>query len=137
MYESKLAGSVEQYERHLFLCYKSHESWPTRVEKSDADPLPKLLASALRARKDDIKLKTRLTICEAGDNGKLSDGDVLIFPKIIVYRCGVCDPILIEKFKEEIGSKDLKKHVSYSHVHKYAGNVIIFSATPNGKIAGN
>ncbi|KAL7132019.1 hypothetical protein ABFS83_12G044400 [Erythranthe nasuta] len=187
MYESKLAGSVEQYERHLFLCYKSHESWPTRVEESDADPLPKLLNSALKARKDDIKLKTRLTICEAGDNGKLSDGDVLIFPEMILYRgliesevdrfvedvlvnekaklsgkieklsgsyvfvcchnnrdrrCGVCGPILIEKFKEEIGSKDLKKHVSVtacSHVggHKYAGNVIIFSATPDGKIAGN
>ncbi|KAL7090536.1 hypothetical protein ACP275_12G047000 [Erythranthe tilingii] len=187
MYESKLAGSVEQYERHLFLCYKFHESWPTRVEESDADPLPKLLASALKARKDDINLKTRLTICEAGDNGKLSDGDVLVFPEMILYRgliesevdrfvedvlvnekaklsgkieklsgsyvfvcchnnrdrrCGVCGPILIEKFKEEIGSKDLKKHVSVtacSHVggHKYAGNVIIFSATPHGKIVGN
>ncbi|KAL9148492.1 hypothetical protein ABFS82_12G044700 [Erythranthe guttata] len=187
MYESKLAGSVEQYERHLFLCYKSHELWPTRVEESDADPLPKLLASALKARKNDIKLKTRLTICEAGDKGKLSDGDVLIFPEMIVYRgliesevdrfvedvlvnekvdlsgkieklsgsyvfvcchnnrdrrCGVCGPILIEKFKEEIGSKDLTKHVfvtSCSHVggHKYAGNVIIFSATPQGKISGN
>ncbi|EYU18062.1 hypothetical protein MIMGU_mgv1a026371mg, partial [Erythranthe guttata] len=159
MYESKLAGSVEQYERHLFLCYKSHESF---------SPL------ALKARKEDIKLKTRLTICEAGDNGKLSNGDVLIFPEMIVYRgliesevdrfvedvlvnenvklsgkienlnrrCGVCGPILIEKFKKEIGSKDLKKHVSVtacSHVggHKYAGNVIIFSATSHGKIAGN
>ncbi|EYU34740.1 hypothetical protein ABFS82_11G130700 [Erythranthe guttata] len=183
MYESKLAGTVDPYDRHVFLCYKSHESWPSRVEDSDADPLPKLLASALKARKNDMNLKTRLTICEAGDDVKLSDGDVLIFPEMVVYRgltesdvdsfvedvlvngkevqekmtgsyvfvcahnnrdrrCGVCGPILIEKFKEEIGSKDLKNQVSVvacSHVggHKYAGNVIVFSADSDGKIAGN
>ncbi|KAL2246713.1 UNVERIFIED_CONTAM: hypothetical protein Sindi_2523600 [Sesamum indicum] len=57
MYESNLAGTVDPYERHVFLCYKSHELWPSRVEDSDSDPLPKLLASALKARKNDISLK--------------------------------------------------------------------------------
>lgn len=57
-------------------------------------------------------------------------------------RCGVCGPVLIEKFKEEIESKGLKDQVfvtACSHVggHKYAGNVIIFSADPDGKVAGN
>lgn len=57
-------------------------------------------------------------------------------------RCGVCGPVLIEKFKEEIESKDLKSQVSViacSHVggHKYAGNIIIFSKDPVGDIAGN
>ncbi|KAK6128308.1 hypothetical protein DH2020_037943 [Rehmannia glutinosa] len=187
MYQSNLAGTVDPYERHVFLCYKSHESWPSRVEDSDSDPLPKLLASALKARKNDISLKTRLTVCEGGDDVKFSDGDVLVFPEMIIYRglkdsdidsfvedvlvngkpwlsgvqeeltgsyvfvcahnnrdrrCGVCGPVLIEKFKGEIGSKDLKNHVfvtACSHVggHKYAGNVIIFSADPDGKIAGN
>lgn len=59
MYQSNLAGTVDPYERHMFLCYKSHESWPTRVEDSDSDPLPKLLASTLKARKNDISLKVR------------------------------------------------------------------------------
>ncbi|KAL0461709.1 UNVERIFIED_CONTAM: Altered inheritance of mitochondria protein 32 [Sesamum latifolium] len=187
MYESNLAGTVDPYERHVFLCYNSHELWPSRVEDSDSDPLPKLLASALKARKNDISLKTRLTICERSDDVKLSDGDVLIFPEMVIYRglkdsdvdsfvedvlvngkpwlsgvqeeltgsyvfvcahnnrdrrCGVCGPVLIQKFKEEIESKDLKNQVfvtACSHVggHKYAGNVIIFSAAPDGKIAGN
>ncbi|GFQ08784.1 altered inheritance of mitochondria protein 32 [Phtheirospermum japonicum] len=169
-----------------------HESWPSRVEDSDSDPLPKLLASALKARKkryqrQDMFGYTRLTICEGGDDVKLSDGDVLIFPEMTIYRglkesdvdsfvedvlvngkpwvsgvqeeltgsyvfvcahnnrdrrCGVCGPILIEKFKEEIGSKDLKNQIfvaACSHIggHKYAGNVITFSANPDGKIAGN
>lgn len=57
-------------------------------------------------------------------------------------RCGVCGPPLIEKFKEEIQSKNLADRVfvtACSHIggHKYAGNVIIFSAGPDGKVAGN
>ncbi|KAL6507299.1 hypothetical protein OROGR_023494 [Orobanche gracilis] len=187
MYKSNLAGSVDPYDRHVFLCYKSHESWPSRVEDSDSDPLPKLLASSLQTRKNDISVKTRLTICEGSDDVNFSDGDVLIFPEMIVYRglkdsdidgfvedvlvkgkpwlsgvqeeltgsyvfvcahnlrdrrCGVCGPILIQKFEEEIESKDLKNQVfvtACSHIggHKYAGNVIIFSADTDGKIAGN
>ncbi|KAL3636643.1 hypothetical protein CASFOL_018942 [Castilleja foliolosa] len=187
MFQSSLAGTVDPYDRHVFLCYKTHESWPSRVEDSDSDPLPKLLASALKARKNDIRVKTRLTICEGGDDVNLSDGDVLIFPEMTIYRglkesdvdsfvedvlvngkpwesrvqeeltgsyvfvcahnnrdrrCGVCGPILIEKFKELIGSKDLQNQIlvaACSHIggHKYAGNVIIFSANPDGKVAGN
>ncbi|XP_075505389.1 altered inheritance of mitochondria protein 32-like [Primulina tabacum] len=187
MYQKNLAGTVNPYERHLFLCYKSHESWPSHVENSESDPLPTLLASALKARKKDIQVQTRLTICEGGDDVKLSDGDVMIFPDMIVYRdlkdsdvdsfvddvlvsgnpwvsgipeeltgsyvfvcahnnrdrrCGLCGPVLIEKFKEEIEYRNLKNQVfvtACSHVggHKYAGNVITFSADPEGKIVGN
>ncbi|KAL3526097.1 hypothetical protein ACH5RR_014469 [Cinchona calisaya] len=187
MYQSNLAGTVDPYDRHVFLCYKSHDSWPSRVEDSDSDPFPKLLATAFKARKDDIKVKTRMTVCEGLVDLKLSDRDVLIFPEMIKYRnlkdsdvdgfvedvlvnenawaagiqevltgsyvfvcahnnrdkrCGVCGPILIEKFKEEIESKGLKSQVSVtacSHIggHKYAGNVIIFSANAEGKIDGH
>ncbi|CAA2987611.1 altered inheritance of mitochondria 32 [Olea europaea subsp. europaea] len=57
-------------------------------------------------------------------------------------RCGVCGPVLIKKFKEDIESKGLQDQVvvtACSHVggHKYAGNVIIFSADAEGKISGN
>lgn len=56
-------------------------------------------------------------------------------------RCGVCGPVLIEKFKEEIDAKGLKEQVfvaACSHIggHKYAGNVIIFSEV-EGKVAGH
>ncbi|XP_019246075.1 PREDICTED: altered inheritance of mitochondria protein 32-like [Nicotiana attenuata] len=86
MYQSKLAGTATSYDRHLFLCYKSHETWPSRVEASDSDLLPMLLSNALKARKDDIKIKTMLTICEVRDDMEVSDGDVLIFPEMIKYR---------------------------------------------------
>lgn len=57
-------------------------------------------------------------------------------------RCGVCGPVLIEKFNEEIESKGLKDNVfvsACSHIggHKYAGNAIIFSANTEGKIEGH
>lgn len=50
--------------------------------------------------------------------------------------------VSIEKFKEDIESKGLQDQVvviACSHVggHKYAGNVIIFSADAEGKISGN
>ncbi|KAL3344689.1 hypothetical protein AABB24_023903 [Solanum stoloniferum] len=86
MYELKLAGTATVYDRHVFLCYKSHEVWPSHLESSDSDPLPKLFAATLKARRDDIKLKTILTICEVREDIGLSDGDVLIFPDMIKYR---------------------------------------------------
>ncbi|KAF5746894.1 hypothetical protein HS088_TW06G01070 [Tripterygium wilfordii] len=86
MYSSDLAGTVAMYDRHVFLCYKGPKDWPKRVEASDADPLPKLFASALKARKDDITVKTNLTIFGGGDAGEFGDGDVLIFPDMKIYR---------------------------------------------------
>lgn len=57
-------------------------------------------------------------------------------------RCGVCGPILIEKFKEEIQSRELTEQISVyacSHIggHKYAGNVIIFGTSSEGKVTGD
>ncbi|XP_059284701.1 altered inheritance of mitochondria protein 32-like [Lycium ferocissimum] len=86
MYELKLSGTATIYDRHVFLCYKSHETWPSHVKSSDSDPFPKLFAATLKARKDDIKLETVLTICEVREDIGLSDGDVLIFPEMIKYR---------------------------------------------------
>nr|GLL26683.1 altered inheritance of mitochondria protein 32-like [Ipomoea trifida] len=86
MYQSNLAGTVEPpFDRHVFLTYQSHETWPSRVEDSDSDLLPKLLSAAIKARKNDIKIKTRLTVCEGGEDVNLSDGDVLIFPDMVKY----------------------------------------------------
>ncbi|XP_051114612.1 altered inheritance of mitochondria protein 32-like isoform X2 [Andrographis paniculata] len=185
MYQSKLAGTVDPYDRHVFLCYGSAESWPPRLEDSVDDSFPRLFAAALKARKDEIKLKTRMTIFEEYREANLSSGDILIFPDMVIYRgvqdseidslvedvlvkelpwhrsaeqldgsyvfvcahskrdnrCGVCGPILVEKFRE-IGNKELGEEVTVaacSHVggHKYAGNVIIFSAGRDGKVDGN
>ncbi|KAK7265986.1 hypothetical protein RIF29_18623 [Crotalaria pallida] len=86
MYKDSLAGTVAAYDRHVFLCYKDHLSWPPRVEASDADPLPKSIASAWKARKKDFSLKTNITVCEAREKDGFSDGDVLIFPDMIKYR---------------------------------------------------
>ncbi|XP_058211336.1 altered inheritance of mitochondria protein 32-like [Rhododendron vialii] len=53
-------------------------------------------------------------------------------------RCGVCGPVLIEKFEEEIETRGLKDQVfvrACSHIrgHRYAGNIIIFSPDAEGK----
>lgn len=57
-------------------------------------------------------------------------------------RCGVCGPVLIQKLKEEIDLRGLGYQVfvtPYSHVGgpKYAGNLIIYSPNPEGKIMGH
>ncbi|XP_028772357.1 uncharacterized protein LOC114729515 [Neltuma alba] len=187
MYKENLSGTVDAYDRHVFVCYKNHEVWPPRVEASDSDPLPKLLATTVKSRKNDITIKTKITICEAREEAGFLDGDVLIFPEMIKYRgltesnidsfvedvmvngkpwsagvqdeiagsyvfvcahasrdvrCGVCGPVLIEKFNEEIELRGLKDQVfvwACSHVggHKYAGNVIICSPGSDGKIMGH
>ncbi|KAM7250302.1 hypothetical protein ACFE04_022185 [Oxalis oulophora] len=83
---SRLAGTVEYYERHVFLCYKNPSVWPTRIEASEFDRLPRLLSAAVSARKNHMKKETRLTICEGHDGTETSNGDVLIFPDMIRYR---------------------------------------------------
>lgn len=47
-----LAGTINAYSRHVFLCYKSSEAWPSCIEGSESDPLPKF-ACALKARKNN------------------------------------------------------------------------------------
>jgi hypothetical protein len=62
MYTEKLAGTVDAYDRHVFLYYKNHLSWPPRVEASDDHPLPKLIAATFKARKNDLALKVRFAL---------------------------------------------------------------------------
>ncbi|KAM1665610.1 hypothetical protein ACFX1X_045340 [Malus domestica] len=71
---------------NVFLCYKTLEAWPWRIEGSESDPLPKFFASALKARKNDITVKMLLTVIEGREGTEFSDGDVLIFPQMIKYR---------------------------------------------------
>ncbi|KAG7606234.1 putative thioredoxin-like ferredoxin, Thioredoxin-like superfamily [Arabidopsis thaliana] len=82
----KLAGTVQFYERHVFLCYKKPSVWPARIEASEFDRLPRLLSSVILARKSSMKKETLLTICEGHDGSETSNGDVLIFPDMIRYR---------------------------------------------------
>ncbi|CAK8533762.1 unnamed protein product [Lathyrus sativus] len=86
MYTETLAGTVQPYDRHVFLCYKNHRVWPPRVEASNDDPLVKRVATAFKARKNDIVVKTNITVCEAREEDGFSDGDLLIFPEMVKYR---------------------------------------------------
>ncbi|TQD96701.1 hypothetical protein C1H46_017703 [Malus baccata] len=52
---SQLAGTVEFYQRHVFLCYKNPQVWPPRIEAAEFDRLPRLLYSAVMARRGDMK----------------------------------------------------------------------------------
>lgn len=53
--KEKLAGTVQFYERHVVLCYKGPEVWPSHVEAAEPDRLPGLLAAAIKARKPNLK----------------------------------------------------------------------------------
>ncbi|KAM0036049.1 putative thioredoxin-like ferredoxin, Thioredoxin-like superfamily [Helianthus debilis subsp. tardiflorus] len=66
-------------------CHKHYiVSLQLKVKKDDF-PLLKVLAGALKARKNNIPVKTLLTICEGREGTELSDGDVLLFPEMIRY----------------------------------------------------
>ncbi|XP_068637632.1 uncharacterized protein [Aristolochia californica] len=99
-----LAGTVQIYERHVFLCYKNPQVWPAHVEAAEFDRLPRLLSAAVLARKGDMKRKTRLTICEGNDGSETSNGDILIFPEMIRYRR--LTHFDVETFVEEVLVKD-------------------------------
>lgn len=99
-----LVGTVDFYERHVFLCYKNPQVWPPRIEAAEFDRLPRLLAAALTARKNDVKKQTRLTICEGHDGTETSNGDVLIFPDMIRYRR--LTHFDVDTFVEEVLVKD-------------------------------
>ncbi|KAJ7014129.1 hypothetical protein NC653_003677 [Populus alba x Populus x berolinensis] len=73
-------GTVGPYDRHVFLCFKNPDAWLPHVEEDD---LPKLVSTVLKTRKDDITVKTKVTICEGGEGTEFENGDVLIFPDMI------------------------------------------------------
>ena len=52
-----LVGSVDLYERHVFLRYNQPSSWPSKVEAADYDPLPSKLVNALRNKKNELPKK--------------------------------------------------------------------------------
>lgn len=102
--QSQLAGTVQLYDRHVFLCYKNPQVWPSRIEAAEFDRLPRLLSAAVSARKGDMKRETRLTICEGYDGTETSNGDVLIFPDMIRYRR--LTHFDVDTFVEEVLVKD-------------------------------
>ncbi|KAL5972436.1 hypothetical protein ACLOJK_041691 [Asimina triloba] len=53
--QALLVGSVQMYERHVFLCYKNPQVWPPHVEAAEFDRLPRLLSAAMAARKGEMK----------------------------------------------------------------------------------
>ncbi|CAN8301787.1 unnamed protein product [Cochlearia groenlandica] len=102
----KLSGTVQFYERHVFLCYKKPSFWPARIEASEFDRLPRLLSSVVTARKRYMKKETLLTICEGHDGTETSNGDVLIFPDMIRYRR--LTHFDVDTFVEEVLVKDVE-----------------------------
>eukprot|EP00262_Sarcandra_glabra_P006820 TRINITY_DN19374_c0_g1_i1.p1 TRINITY_DN19374_c0_g1~~TRINITY_DN19374_c0_g1_i1.p1 ORF type:complete len:428 (+),score=64.06 TRINITY_DN19374_c0_g1_i1:139-1422(+) len=104
MRQSPLVGTVQMYDRHVFLCYKNPQVWPPRVEAAEFDRLPRLLSAALMARKAEMKKRTLLTICEGHDGSETSNGDVLIFPDTIRYRR--LTHFDVDTFVEEVLVKD-------------------------------
>ncbi|CAN8230403.1 unnamed protein product [Cochlearia groenlandica] len=100
----QLVGTVQFYERHVFLCYKKPSVWPARIEAAEFDRLPRLLSVAVSSRKGSMNKETRLTICEGHDGTETSNGDVLIFPDMIRYRR--LTHFDVDTFVEEVLVKD-------------------------------
>lgn len=57
-----LAGTVQFHERHVFLCYKNPQVWPSHLESSESDRLPRLLSAAIKSRKKEMNKSVRVMI---------------------------------------------------------------------------
>ncbi|KAM6552571.1 hypothetical protein CsatB_013333 [Cannabis sativa] len=57
---TQLVGTVDLYQRHVFLCYKNPQVWPPRIEAAEFDRLPRLLSAAVLARKSDMKKEVHI-----------------------------------------------------------------------------
>ncbi|KAM2367207.1 hypothetical protein ACFXTH_044923 [Malus domestica] len=162
MFKEKLAGTVNAYDRHVFLCKTPR---PGRRASKALCPIRSL----------------------RHEGTEFSDGAVLVFPQMIKYRglkesdvdsfvddvlvnekpwasgvqealtgshvfvcthgsrdkrCGVCGPVLIYKFKEEAELRGLTNQVFVTACspiggHKYAGNLIVYSPGSDGSITGH
>lgn len=56
-----LPGSVQFYQRHLFLCYKNPSVWPPRIEAAEFDRLPRLLSASLSLASSNSLLLKHVT----------------------------------------------------------------------------
>lgn len=79
----QLVGTVDFYERHVFLCYKNPSVWPSRIDAAEFDRLPRLLSAAVGARKSDMKREVCLLFL----------GFVVFFFFLVIFFCEVkkCD----------------------------------------------
>ncbi|KAH9652373.1 Sucrase-like protein [Citrus sinensis] len=109
----QLAGTVDFYERHVFVCYKNPSVWPPRIEAAEFDRLPRLLSAAVGARKPDMKRELCDLVSVIGSG---------IFCRLIVFSCG--------EFQEHLG---VIRHFGSSHLPVYglpqvSDNVNVWSA---------
>jgi len=101
-----LVGSVDLYERHVFLRHNQPADWPSKVEAADYDPLPSKLVNAIRSKKNELPKKTRLTIADGQDEPEKTNGDILLFPDMIKYK-GLAESD-VESFVDEVLVKGQK-----------------------------
>ncbi|KAH9804281.1 Sucrase-like protein [Citrus sinensis] len=84
----QLAGTVDFYERHVFVCYKNPSVWPPRIEAAEFDRLPRLLSAAVGARKPDMKREDILGHLICRSTVYLKFLIMLMFGQLIVIRFG-------------------------------------------------
>ena len=60
--QSPLSGTVQFYERHVFLCYKHPQVWPPTIEAAEFDRLPRLLSANLLTGKGEMIKSTFKTL---------------------------------------------------------------------------
>ncbi|XP_078176486.1 altered inheritance of mitochondria protein 32-like [Carex rostrata] len=99
----RLVGTVQPYDRHVFLHYGLPTTWHSHVEAEGG--LPRSLSLAIKARQGEMKKKTRLTIHGGADGASsTSSGDILIFPDMTRYRN--LSNLHVDDFVEEVLVKE-------------------------------
>ncbi|CAI5472684.1 unnamed protein product [Closterium sp. Yama58-4] len=81
-----MVGSVPFHDRHVFLCHKGPANWPENPFSFDWDCMPRRLRADIKAREEEMQRKTMFTVCEGRDVPGSYNGDILVFPEMLIYR---------------------------------------------------
>ncbi|GJP50938.1 hypothetical protein CLOM_g10088 [Closterium sp. NIES-68] len=81
-----IVGSVPFHDRHVFLCHKGPANWPENPFSFDWDCMPRRLRADIKAREEEMQRKTMFTVCEGRDVPGSYNGDILVFPEMLIYR---------------------------------------------------
>eukprot|EP00854_Cymbomonas_tetramitiformis_P006131 gene6131-7354_t len=86
MFSESLAGTVDQYSFHLFVCSQDlPEKWPQKIEALEGPST--FLKNAVQRHREHIAGDVKVQLCTAS-SAEDSPGDVLVFPSMLRYRGG-------------------------------------------------
>ncbi|CAI5487848.1 unnamed protein product [Closterium sp. Naga37s-1] len=83
---AELATSVAHAGDQFYATGEGPANWPENPFSFDWDCMPRRLRADIKAREEKMQRKTMFTVCEGRDVPGSYNGDILVFPEMLIYR---------------------------------------------------